>query len=255
MSKQPSSITIDQDEIEKFTKMADEWWDENGKFKPLHKFNPVRIDYINRNIQKHFNRKIEDVTKPLSGFKILDIGCGGGLVSEPVAKLGANVTAIDAGEKNIKIASIHAKQSSVDINYRNISAEDLLKEGNKFDVILNLEVLEHVADVGSFIETSIKLLNPGGIMFMATLNRTAKSYAFAVIGAEYVLRWLPKGTHDWKKFLKPSEIAKNINNDSITIKEIKGISFNPIKDKWFLSDDTDINYMMTISKENKTSGK
>jgi len=248
MSKQPSSITIDQDEIRKFTEMADEWWDENGKFKPLHKFNPIRIDYINNTIQNHFNKAIKDSEKPLADFEILDIGCGGGLVSEPIAKLGANVTAIDAGEKNIKIASIHAKQSDIDINYRNMSAEDLLSEGKKFDIILNLEVLEHVADVGEFINTSIELLNPGGIMFLATLNRTAKSYAFAIIGAEYVLRWLPKGTHDWKKFLKPSEINKFINHDDITVKEVKGVSFNPIKDKWFLSNDTDINYMMTISK-------
>ena len=195
--------SVNKKEIEKFSKMAEEWWDPNGKFKPLHKFNPIRIRYIKDNIINHFN--LNDKSKPLNKINILDIGCGGGLLSEPMSRLGANVVGIDASEKNIKIAKMHAKKNNLKIEYKNTSPENL-KTNKKFDVILNMEIVEHVEDVNFFIKSCSKLLKKNGIMFVATLNKTLKSYIFGIIGAEYIMRWLPIGTHEWEKFLNPDDL-------------------------------------------------
>lgn len=234
--------TIDQNEVEKFSRIADEWWDENGKFKPLHKFNPIRISYIRQKIEEKFSLN--------SDLKILDIGCGGGLVSEPFARLGADVSAIDASEKNIAVAKIHAEKSELKINYRNCAAEDLAQENQKFDVVLALEIIEHVADVESFVKNCAQLVKPNGLLFVATLNRTVKSLALAKIAVEYVLRWLPAGTHDWKKFLKPHEINSCAQKYDLELKEISGFSYNLLNDSWKLnSRDLDVNYMMVFVKK------
>ena len=200
------STTINKEEIQKFSRLAEEWWDVNGKFKPLHMFNPIRIEYITEKIKIHFKLK-EDKSNYLEGLNILDIGCGGGLISEPMARLGANVTGIDASEKNINIAKLHSKKNGLNINYRNASPENL-EHIEKFDIILNLEIVEHVEDVNLYIKSCSKLLKKNGLMFTATLNRSFSSYIKAIIGAEYILRWLPIGTHDWNKFIKPEELEK-----------------------------------------------
>lgn len=238
--------SIDEKEIAKFTAMADEWWDENGKFKPLHKFNPVRIDYIKQQASEHF--ATNNPQKPLEGLKILDIGCGGGLLSEPMARLGADVTAIDAAEKNITIASLHAEKMGIAIDYRHTTVEDLVKEKQQFDIVLNMEVVEHVADVEGFLTHSSQLVKPNGLMFVATLNRTAKSFAFAIVGAEYVLRWLPRGTHEWKKFLKPSEIEFVLAANAMQLKQLTGVTLNPLTMKWNTSSDIAVNYMMLLQR-------
>ena len=240
------STTINKEEIQKFSSLADEWWDVNGKFKPLHMFNPIRIEYITESIKKHFNIK-KDKTNFLEGLKILDIGCGGGLISEPLARLGAKVTGIDASEKNIKIAKLHSQQSSLEINYINISPENF-KEIEKFDVILNLEIVEHVDNVNLYIESCYKLLKKNGIMFTATLNRSFTSYIKAIIGAEYILRWLPIGTHDWNKFLKPEELEKLLQNENFSTVDIKGLEYNPILNKWKKSDNLSVNYIISSTK-------
>lgn len=243
--------SVDPAEIANFAAMADEWWDENGKFKPLHKFNPIRIGYIRDTVIDHFRLQTDDAIvklKPFQGLRILDIGCGGGLLSEPMARLGADVVAADASEKNIQIAKIHAEKSGLQIDYRHTTAEDLADAGEQFDVILNMEVIEHVADIEGFIEACSTMLKPGGIMFIATLNRTAKSFAFAIVGAEYVLRWLPKGTHSWKKFLKPSEVARLVRNNTLSVRDISGATYNPFEDRWHLSMDLSVNYMIAAVK-------
>ena len=237
--------TINQEEIQKFSKLADEWWDVNGKFKPLHMFNPIRIDYILNTVKKHFNKT--DAMAPLKGLKFLDIGCGGGLISEPMSRLGANVTGIDASEKNIKIAEAHAKKNNLNIQYLNKSPEEL-NNSNKFDVILNLEIVEHVEDVNLYFESCVGLLKKNGLMFTATINRTFSSYIKAIIGAEYVLRWLPIGTHDWNKFLKPKEIENKITKLNLSIKDVKGLVFNPLSRKWKTSDDVSVNYVVVATK-------
>jgi len=237
--------TINKKEIEKFSKIAEEWWDPLGKFKPLHKFNPTRIKYIKDNLIKDF--KIKNNQKPLNGIKILDIGCGGGLLSEPMARLGANVTGIDPSEKNIKIAKHHLKKSKLNIKYINSSPEKF-KSNNKFDVILNMEIIEHVENVDIFLKHSSKLLKKKGIMFIATLNQTLKSYIFAIIGAEYILKWLPIGTHDWQKFIKPNDLIKICKKNSLIIKKVDGMSFNPITDKWNISIEQSINYITKFKK-------
>ena len=238
--------TINKEEIQKFSNLADEWWDVNGKFKPLHMFNPIRIEYITESIKKHFNIK-KDKTNFLEGLKILDIGCGGGLISEPLARLGAKVTGIDASEKNIKIAKLHSQQSSLEINYINISPENF-KEIEKFDVILNLEIVEHVDNVNLYSESCYKLLKKNGIMFTATLNRSFTSYIKAIIGAEYILRWLPIGTHDWNKFLKPEELQKILSDAKFVTLDIKGLNYNPFLNKWSKSRDLSVNYIISSLK-------
>jgi 2-polyprenyl-6-hydroxyphenyl methylase/3-demethylubiquinone-9 3-methyltransferase len=232
--------SVNKKEIEKFSKMADEWWDPSGKFKPLHKFNPIRIQYIKENIIDNF--KLKNKKKPLDKINILDIGCGGGLLSEPMTRLGANVTGIDASSKNINIAKHHAKKNNLKINYI-CSSPEKLKIKKKFDVILNMEIVEHVDDINFFINSSSKLLKKNGLMFVATLNKTLKSYMFAIIGAEYVLRWLPIGTHDWEKFVKPADLKNILHKNNLKLEKLDGMNFNIIKDEWSISSDTSINYI------------
>jgi 2-polyprenyl-6-hydroxyphenyl methylase/3-demethylubiquinone-9 3-methyltransferase len=237
--------TINKKEIEKFSKMAAEWWDPSGKFKPLHKFNPIRIKYIKENIINNF--KLENKKKPLEKIKILDIGCGGGLLSEPMTRLGARVTGIDASIKNIKIAKLHAKKNKLRINYLCLSPENL-KIKKKFDVILNMEIIEHVDDINFFMKSCSKHLKKNGLMFIATLNKTFKSYMFAIIGAEYILRWLPIGTHEWEKFVKPEDLKRVLFKNNLQIEKLDGMNFNIIKDEWSVSKDTSINYIAKAIK-------
>ena len=237
--------SVNKKEIEKFSNMADEWWDPHGKFKPLHKFNPIRIKYIKENIIRQF--KIKNKNKPLSGINILDIGCGGGLLSEPMCRLGANVTAIDASIKNIKISKLHAKKNRLKINYI-CSSPEKLKISKKFDVILNMEIVEHVEDISFFLKSCSKLLNKNGLMFVATINKTLKSYVFAIVGAEYVLRWLPIGTHEWEKFVKPEELKEILSKNNLSLKKLDGMHFNIIKDEWSISKDLSINYIAKFLK-------
>ncbi len=237
--------TINQEEIQKFSKLADEWWDVSGKFKPLHMFNPIRIEYILDKTIEHFN--IKDVKLPLKGLKILDIGCGGGLISEPMSRLGASVTGIDASLKNIKIAQSHSIKNNLKINYLNTSPEKM-NETVKYDVILNLEVVEHVENVDLYFKSCAKLLKRNGIMFTATLNRSFTSFIKAIIGAEYILRWLPIGTHDWNKFFKPKELEDKIIKLNFKILETKGLQFNLFTQEWKKSKDLSVNYIITSIK-------
>jgi 2-polyprenyl-6-hydroxyphenyl methylase/3-demethylubiquinone-9 3-methyltransferase len=238
--------TINKEEIQKFSKLADEWWDVNGKFKPLHMFNPIRIEYIKEKIIQRFKIK-EDSANVLDGLNILDIGCGGGLISEPMTRLGAKVTGIDASKKNIKVARLHAEKNNLQINYLNKSPEQL-ENTIKFDIILNLEIVEHVDNVEHYIKSCYNLLRKDGLMFTATLNRSLMSYLKAIIGAEYILRWLPIGTHDWNKFLKPEELEKILVNEKFSTVDIKGLEFNPILNKWKKSDNLSVNYIISSSK-------
>ena len=237
--------TINKKEIEKFSKIAEEWWNPEGKFKPLHKFNPIRISYIKENIIKTF--KLDDNKTPLKNIKILDIGCGGGLLSEPMCKLGAKVTGIDASDKNIKVAKLHSKKNNLKIDYLCSSPEKFNAEA-KFDVILNMEIVEHVENVNFFLKSCSKLLKKNGIMFVATLNKTLKSYIFAIVGAEYILRWLPIGTHEWEKFLKPEDLISILKENDLRLDRIDGMNFNLIKDKWSVGNDKSVNYIAKFIK-------
>ncbi len=234
--------TINKAEIQKFSNLAEEWWDVNGKFKPLHMFNPIRIEYILEKIKVYYNIKKKE-EKLLDGLKILDIGCGGGLISEPMARLGGSVTGIDASEKNIKIAKIHAKKNNLEIKYINKSPEQMNEKEN-FDIILNLEVIEHVENVELYIKSCKRLLKTNGLMFTATLNKTFESYIKAIIGAEYILRWLPIGTHDWNKFIRPEELEKQLSQENFKTVNIEGLSFNPFFKKWKRSNDLSVNYIV-----------
>ena len=240
------SSTINKEEIQKFSKLADEWWDVNGKFKPLHMFNPIRIEYILENIKKHFNI-LNEKSDFLEKLNVLDIGCGGGLISEPMARLGAKVTGIDASKKNIEIANLHSKKSGLKINYLNTSPENL-DYSEKFDVILNLEIVEHVENVDLYIRSCHKLLKKNGLMFTATLNRSFNSYLKAIIGAEYILRWLPVGTHDWNKFIKPEELEKILSQEKFSTFDIKGLVYNPFLNKWRQSNNLSVNYIISSLK-------
>ncbi len=237
--------TINKKEIEKFSKIAEEWWNPEGKFKPLHKFNPIRISYIKENIIKSF--KLNNKKAPLKNVKILDIGCGGGLLSEPMCRLGAKVTGIDASEKNINVAKLHSKKSKLKINYL-CSSPEKLKIKDKFDVILNMEIVEHVENVNFFLKSCSKLLKKNGIMFVATLNKTLKSYIFAIVGAEYILRWLPIGTHEWEKFIKPEELSSILRNNDLVVERIDGMKFNLVTSKWNVSKDKSVNYIAKFIK-------
>ena len=237
--------TANKEEINKFDKLAEEWWNPNGKFAPLHKFNPIRQEYLIDQISNHFNLNLNE-DKPLNNLKILDVGCGGGLLCEPLSRLGANVTGIDAAKTNIEVAKIHMEQSGLDINYLNKKPEDI--ENKLYDVVLCMEIIEHVEDVNFFIQSCINLLKPNGLIFFATLNKTIKSYVLAIIGAEYLLRWLPIGTHEWDKFISPNDIINKVSKHFLTHVETKGVTFNPLKNKWKLSDDTDVNYMCYFKK-------
>ena len=241
------TTTINREEIQKFSDLADEWWDVNGKFKPLHMFNPIRIEYITEKIKQEFNL-INRNNNFLKGLKILDIGCGGGLISEPLARLGGEVTGIDASEKNIKVAKLHSKKNNLNINYFNKSPEQL-NNSEKFDIVLNLEVVEHVENVDLYIKSCSNLLKKNGIMFTATLNRTIVSYIKAIVGAEYILRWLPIGTHDWNKFIKPEELEKKLSSANFSTIDVKGLEFNPLFSKWKKSDNLSVNYII-CSKRN-----
>ncbi len=238
--------SINKKEIEKFSKIAEEWWNPEGKFKPLHNFNPIRIKYIKDNIVKDFN--IKSSNKPFKKISILDIGCGGGLLSEPMSKLGANVVGIDASKKNIEVAKFHAKKNKLKIDYK-VASPEKLKTQIKFDVILNMEIIEHVEDIDFFIKESSKLLKKNGIMFVATLNKTLKSYAFAIIGAEYILKWLPIGTHDWEKFVKPDDLIDISKKNNLILKKLDGMKFNILENSWKVSGDTSVNYIAKFMKD------
>ena len=237
--------TINKKEIEKFSKIADEWWDIEGKFKPLHKFNPLRIKYIKDTIITHF--KINSKLQPLKSIELLDIGCGGGLLSEPMCRLGAKVTAIDASQKNIDVASYHSKKNNLKISYL-CSSPEKIDLNKKFDVILNMEIVEHVDDLNFFLKKSTQLLKKNGLMFVATLNKTLKSYLFAIIGAEYILRWLPIGTHDWNKFVKPTDLIFTAKKNNLELIKTDGVSFNILKNEWLISSDESVNYISQFKK-------
>ena len=238
--------TINKDEIQKFSKLAEEWWDVEGKFKPLHRFNPIRIEHILELCSNNFGFDLKN-NKPLKNLKILDIGCGGGLISEPMARLGAEVTGIDASSKNIEIAKIHSKKSNLNIKYLNCSPEKM-SDKNKFDIVLNLEVVEHVENLDLYLQSCSKLIKSGGLMFTATLNRTFTSYIKAIIGAEYILKWLPIGTHDWNKFLKPEDLINICKNNSLNLNNLIGVKFDILKNEWIVSNDKSINYLAQFSK-------
>ena len=237
--------TINKKEIEKFSKIADEWWNIEGKFKPLHKFNPLRIKYIKDRVISHF--KINSKLQPLKNIELLDIGCGGGLLSEPMCRLGAKVTAIDASQKNIDVATYHSKKNGLKINYL-CSSPEKINLNKKFDIILNMEIVEHVNDLNFFLEKSTLLLKKNGLMFVATLNKTLKSYVFAIIGAEYVLNWLPIGTHDWNKFVKPKDLIFMAKKNNLELIKTEGISFNILKNEWLVSKDESVNYISHFKK-------
>lgn len=237
--------TASSDEVARFTAMAEAWWDPWGKFKPLHKFNPVRLGFMRRKLAEHFGRDAQ-AASPFEGLTLLDVGCGGGLLSEPLARMGFKVTGVDAGDKNIGVARVHAEQSGLPIDYRIGGPEDV--EPNSYDVVLSMEVIEHVPDPARFIALCAGACKPGGAFMGATLNRTTKSYALAVMGAEYILRWLPAGTHDWRKFVKPSEFAAFLRAAGVEVKDLKGMAYVPFRDEWHETSDLDVNYMLFAVK-------
>ena len=237
--------SVNKKEIEKFSKMASEWWDPNGKFKPLHKFNPIRIKYIKESIIENF--KLKNKIKPLNKINILHIGCGGGSLSEPMQRLGANVTGIDASIKNIKIAKLHAQKNKLKINYL-CSSPEKLKTKKKYDVILNMEIVEHVDDLQFFLKSCSKLLKKNGLMFVATINKTLKSYMFAIVGAEYILGWLPIGTHEWEKFVKPEELKNSLKENNLVLSKLDGMHFNILKNEWKISKNLSVNYIAKFIK-------
>lgn len=240
-----AAITVDPAEVEKFSKIAGEWWDPFGKFKPLHKFNPVRLAYIRDAACAHFRRD-RRTRAPLAGLRLLDVGCGGGLVAEPMRRLGAEIVAIDASDRNVKTAAVHAAEAGLDIDYRATTVEALVAADERpFDIVLNLEVVEHVADADAFLALSSSLVRPGGMMVVASINRTLKAFALAKIGAEYVLGWLPRGTHDPRKFIQPQEVERALAAAGMTATARAGVGYNPLMDLWKISADTDVNYMIT----------
>ena len=242
-----TATTINDAEVAKFTAMAEEWWDPKGKFKPLHKFNPVRLSYIREALLSHFGRD-GTAMRPFEGLTILDVGCGGGLLCEPLTRLGATVTGIDAAERNIAIARLHAEKSGLAIDYQATTSEALAAQGKKFDMVLNMEVVEHVDNVPLYMQSCADLVKPGGLMLTATINRTARAYAFAIVGAERVLRWLPVGTHDWNKFLTPDEIKALLTRNGLSVTGETGVVFHPLADEWRASRDMGINYMVLAQK-------
>jgi len=252
MTESTTSASIDPAEVAKFSAIAAEWWDPTGKFAPLHKFNPVRLAFIRGEAAGHFGRDPRAL-RPFEGLSLLDIGCGGGLLSEPMARLGFAVTGADASERNIGTASAHAAQSGLAIDYRATTAEALAAEGRQFDVVLNMEVIEHVADVTAYLTACTQLLKPGGLTFVATLNKTLKSLALAKIGAEYVLGWLPRGTHDWNRFIPPTELKASLEQSGLSILKTQGVSFDPLNWDWRLSRDVDVNYMVTATPASAAS--
>ncbi|RMF09880.1 MAG: bifunctional 2-polyprenyl-6-hydroxyphenol methylase/3-demethylubiquinol 3-O-methyltransferase UbiG [Alphaproteobacteria bacterium] len=242
----PSSL--DRDEVARFDALAQTWWDPNGPMKPLHRLNPTRLQYLRQRINQHFARRPDDL-RPLAGLTVADIGCGGGLVAEPLARLGASVTGIDAAPRNIEVASRHAEAQGLTIDYRETTAEDLVRSGARFDMVTALEIVEHVADPASFVKSLGQLVKPGGLLIMSTLNRTSKAFLMAIVGAEYVMRWLPRGTHDWRKFLRPSELAELIRDAGLVPHHQTGLVYNPLAGAWSLSErDLDVNYMVSAHR-------
>jgi 2-polyprenyl-6-hydroxyphenyl methylase/3-demethylubiquinone-9 3-methyltransferase len=247
LEPQMTETTINDAEVAKFTAMAEEWWDPTGKFKPLHKFQPVRLGYIREHVLAHFGSD-GTTMRPFEGLSILDVGCGGGLLCEPMARLGATATGIDASERNIAIAGLHAEQSGLDIDYRATTSEALAESGEKFDVVLNMEVVEHVDNVPLYMKSCADLVKPGGLLFTATINRTARAFALAIVGAEYVLRWLPRGTHEWNRFLTPDEISALTRRFGMTTIDETGVVYHPLADEWRRSRDMGVNYMLLAEK-------
>ena len=247
MQRQSRTGTVDQDEVERFSRIAGQWWDVRGPMAALHKFNPVRVAYIRDRAAAHFGRDANRLDS-LAGLRMLDIGCGGGILSEPLARLGASVVGADPSESNIAVARQHAAQSGLSIDYRNVTAEALEAAGESFDVVLAMEVVEHVTDPGLFVEIAAGMVKPGGLLFVATLNRTVKSFALAIVGAEYILRWLPRGTHQWDKFVTPNELEIAIEQAGMQIKAETGVIYNLLGDRWQLSADMDVNYMVVAEK-------
>jgi 2-polyprenyl-6-hydroxyphenyl methylase/3-demethylubiquinone-9 3-methyltransferase len=239
--------SVDPDEVAKFNRLAAEWWDPNGKFRPLHQFNPVRLGFIRAAAAAHFARDEKSLT-PFQGLNLLDIGCGGGLLCEPMARIGFSVLGVDPSEKNVRTAYAHAVHAGLTLDYRMTTAEALAEQGATFDVVLNMEVVEHVADLGGFLIACGALMKPDGFMLVATLNRTLKSLALAKIGAEYVLRWLPAGTHNWNRFVTPGELEGFLENAGLRVTRVQGVSFDPLRWDWRLSSDTDVNYMMVAER-------
>jgi len=239
--------SIDSDEVARFERIAKTWWDQAGPMGVLHKFNPVRLHVIRDETAAHFNRQIDN-GRPLEGLTVLDIGCGGGLLCEPLTRLGAKVTGIDPAPTNIEVAKLHASQSGLAIDYRQTTVEALVAAGERFDIVLAMEVVEHVADVGAFVGACTAAVAPGGQLFMATLNRTLKAFALAIVGAEFVLGWLPKGTHQWDKFVTPRELESAIEKGGMQIGYRSGVAFHPLRNEWKLSRDMDVNYMVAATK-------
>lgn len=244
---QSAETTVDPREVERFAALAAQWWNPRGTMKVLHKFNPVRLAYLREQLTAHFDRDPRAI-RPLEGLRLLDIGCGGGLLSEPLARMGAEVVGIDPAERNVAVASLHAEQSGVSVDYRATTAEALADAGERFDAVLAMEVVEHVADVSLFIRRAAEMVKPGGLMCAATLNRTKRSFALAIVGAEYVLGWLPRGTHDWSKFVTPDELEAAMAAGGLEVIEREGVIFNPLADEWRRSDDVSVNYMMLAER-------
>ncbi|MDQ0510522.1 bifunctional 2-polyprenyl-6-hydroxyphenol methylase/3-demethylubiquinol 3-O-methyltransferase UbiG [Ancylobacter amanitiformis] len=242
-----TATTVDPREVERFAALAAEWWNPRGKMGVLHKFNPVRLGYLREKIVQHFGRDSRQM-RPLEGLRLLDIGCGGGLLSEPLARMGAEVVGIDPAERNIGVASLHAQESGIPVDYRAVTAEDLADAGERFDVVLAMEVVEHVADVALFLARASEMVKPGGLLFAATLNRTTRSFALAIVGAEYVLGWLPRGTHDWNRFVTPDELARALEAGGLSVIDREGVVFNPLADQWRRSSDTAVNYLMLAER-------
>jgi 2-polyprenyl-6-hydroxyphenyl methylase/3-demethylubiquinone-9 3-methyltransferase len=239
--------TVDSTEVAKFNAMAEAWWDPHGDFKPLHQLNPTRIAFLRDTAARHFGRVASD-DAPLDGLALCEIGCGGGLLTEPMRRLGAEVTGVDPSQRNIGIARAHAEKGGLKITYLQCAAEDMVEREERYDIVLAMEVIEHVANVDAFIASCAQLVRPGGLIFFATINRTAKAYALAIVGAEYVMRWLPRGTHDWRKFVKPSELAHPLRRAGFSIAEMTGVSYNPLADRWALTRDLDVNYMLAAKR-------
>ncbi len=246
--RRKTAPSVDAEEVAKFAAMAEAWWDPDGAFRPLHRLNPTRLAFIRDQAAAHFGRDAL-ADRPLADLDVLDIGCGGGLLCEPLARLGARVTGIDAAEENVRIAALHAEQAGLSITYRHATAEALAEAGERYDLVLNMEVVEHVADLDGFLDASCALVKPVGAMVVATLNRTPKAFLLAIVGAEYLLRWLPRGTHDWRRFVRPSELAAALRRGRITVSQITGVTYNPLTDAWRRSRDLDVNYMVFGEKE------